>query len=118
MPADVLLHVVRSIAPRVVQAGEVICHHGTEAESCFFPVSGKIVVDVPGREGPSPVKKGHLLGEFSLWIPNLKRTARIRSLDSGLVLEWGRSRLSTVLQQHPEVAAVVYSLMKRRIVEN
>ncbi len=118
MPADVLFHVVRSIAPRVVQAGEVICHHGTEAESCFFPVSGKIVVDVPGREGPSPVKKGQLLGEFSLWVPNLKRTASIRSLDPGLVLELGHSRLSTVLQEHPEVAAVVYSLIQRRIIEN
>src|SRR5260370_33719358 len=118
MPADVLLHVVRSIAPRVVQAGEVICHLGTEAESCFFPVSGKIVVDVPGREGPTPVKKGHLLGEFSLWVPNLKRTATIRSLDPGLMLELGHSRLSTVLHQHPEVAAVVYSLIQRRIIEN
>src|SRR5260370_42471566 len=107
MPADVLLHVVRSIAPRVVQAGEVICHHGTEAESCFFPVSGKIVVDVPHREGPSPVKKGQLLGEVSVWVPNLERTASIRSLDPGLVLELGHSRLSAMLQAPPEGGDVV-----------
>src|SRR5258708_1020592 len=118
MPADVLFHVVRGIAPRVVQAGETICHLGTEAESCFFPVSGKIVFDVPGPEAPTPLKTGPLLGEFSLWVPDLKRTATIRSLDPGLMLELGHSRLSTVLQQHPEVAAVVYSLIQRRIVEN
>ena len=44
MPAEVLLNVVRSITPRVVQAGDVLCDHGTVSESCFFPVSGKIVV--------------------------------------------------------------------------
>jgi len=118
MPADVLLNVVRSITPRVVQPGDVICNQGTAAESCFFPVSGKIVLDVPGRDGPSPVKKGHILGEFSLWIPNLQRTARIRSLDPGLVLELGHRSLSAVLQQHPDVADVVYSLVRRRIIEN
>jgi hypothetical protein len=118
MPADVLLNVVRNIAPRVVRAGEVICDQDVEAKSCFFPVSGKIVVDVPGREGPSPIRKGQILGEFSLWVPSLKRTARIRSLDPGLVLELEHQRLATVLQQHPEAAIVVYSLIQRRIVEN
>jgi len=76
------------------------------------------VVDVPGREDPSPIRKGQILGEFSLWVPSLKRTARIRSLDPGLVLELEHGRLATVLQQHPEVAIVVYSLIQRRIVEN
>jgi CRP-like cAMP-binding protein len=118
MPPDVLLDVVRNITPRVVKADEIICEDGTEAESCFFPVSGQIVVDVPGREGSSPIRKGQILGEFSLWIPNLKRTATIRSLDPGLVLELEHRKLATVLQQHPEVATVVYSLIQRRIVEN
>jgi len=118
MPPDVLLDVVRNITPRVVKAGEIICEDGTEAKSCFFPVSGKIVVDVPGREGPSLIRKGQILGEFSLWIPNLKRTARIRSLDDGLVLELEHRKLATVLQQHPDVANIVYAQIQRRIVEN
>jgi len=118
MPADVLLNVVRSIVPRVVQPGDVLCDLGTTAESCFFPVSGRIVLEVPGREGQSPVKKGHILGEFSLWIPSLQRTARIRSLDPGLVLELGHRSLSAMLQRHPDVATVVYSLVQRRIIEN
>jgi len=118
MPPDVLFNVVSAVAPRIVKAGDVIADQGETAESCFFPVSGRIVVDVPGREDPSPVKKGHILGEFSLWIPNLRRTATIRSLDPGLVLELRNRSLSTVLQQHPDVADVVYSLIRRRIIEN
>ena len=118
MPADVLFDVLSGITPRVVRANEVICEDGTVADSCYFPVSGKIVVDIPGRDAPSGVKKGRILGEFSLWIPNLKRTARIRSLDAGLVLELGHHPLAAVLAQHPDVATVVYSLIKRRIVEN
>jgi CRP-like cAMP-binding protein len=118
MPSEVLFDVVGSIKPNVVQAGQVICEDGVVAESCFFPVSGNIVLDVPGRDGPTPVKKGQILGEFSLWIPNLKRTARIRSLDPGLVLELGHGPLELVLGQHPDVANVVYSLIQRRIVEN
>jgi len=118
MPPGVLLDVVRSIVPRVVQAGEIICEHGTGAKSCFFPVSGQIVVDVPGRQDPSPIRTGTILGEFSLWVPNLKRSARIRSLDPGLVLELEHQKLATVLQQHHDVAAIVYALIKRRIVEN
>jgi hypothetical protein len=118
MPPEILFHVVRSISPRVVQADQILCEDGAVAESCFFPVSGKFVVEVAGRDAPSPVKKGHIVGEFSLWISHLKRTARIRSLDPGLVLELGYDALTTVLAQHADVATIVYSIIQRRIIEN
>ncbi|HYL74509.1 MAG TPA: cyclic nucleotide-binding domain-containing protein [Bryobacteraceae bacterium] len=118
MPSDVLFEVVKSVKPKVIGANEVICEDGVDADSCFFPVSGRIVLEIRGRDEPAPVKKGQMLGEFSLWIPNLKRTARIRSLDPGLVLELGHRPLETVLRQHEDVANIVYSLIQRRVVEN
>lgn len=118
MPSDVLFEVVKSVKPRVIGANEVICEDGVGADSCFFPVSGRIVLEIRGRDEPAPVKKGQMLGEFSLWIPNLKRTARIRSLDPGLVLELGHRPLQTVLREHEDVANVVYSLIQRRVIEN
>lgn len=118
MPDHVLFAVISSIVPRVVKAGEVICENGVAPDNCYFPVAGRIELHIPGRERPTLVKKGHILGEFSLWIPNLKRTARITALDSGLILELGHHALARVLEKYPDVASGVYSLIQRRIVEN
>ena len=118
MPADVLLDVIRKINPRLVQAGEVICQDGIQAESCFFPVAGNLVVEVPGRDTAAPVKKGNILGEFSLWVSNLSRTATIKARDVGLVLELSHRDFSDILESHPDVADVVYGIIKKRIVEN
>jgi len=82
MPPDVLMRVVEIAIPRLTTAGEVLCKKGEPSQTCFFPVSGPLVVDVPGLDQPVHVPPGQIVGEFGLWIFNITRTASVRSLST------------------------------------
>ena len=118
MPPDVLFEVIRCLTPRVVKAGESVCERGDPADSCFFPVSGTIVVDVPGQEQPIPIRTGQIIGEFSLWVPSLDRTAAVRAIDDALLLEIREDDFEASLRKAPHVADVVYGIIKRRMLDN
>jgi len=118
MPPDLLYKVIEKIKPRVLTASEVLCEEGAQASSCFFPVSGTLVVNVPGSRDPIPVHEGQIVGEFSLWITNLRRTARMSALDDSLVLEMGNKDFTDILAASPEVSNIVYSIVKGRVTEN
>ena len=118
MPPDVLMRVLEETLPRHVAKDDVICERGDPATSCFFLVSGTVLVDVPGRGEPIPISPGKIIGEFSLWIPNLPRTAHVRAGTDGLLLEIDTARLKAVLTDVPHVGEVVYGIIKQRILEN
>jgi class 3 adenylate cyclase len=118
MPPDLLYRVIEKMRPRVLKTNEVLCELGAPAIGCFFPVSGTLVVEVPGSSEPIPIQEGQIVGEFSLWITNLKRTARIRSLDEGLVLEMQNKDFTEILEASPDVANIVYSIVRGRVTEN
>ncbi len=101
MPPDVLLRVVEAATPRLIGTGAVLCRQGEPAQTCFFPVSGTLVVDVPGQERPIRILPGQIVGEFGLWIPNITRTATVRSLDDGLLLELDSDQFGKILQGPP-----------------
>ena len=118
MPPDLLYKVIEKMKPRVLTADETLCEEGGHASSCFFPVSGTLAVNVPGSRDPIPVHEGQIVGEFSLWIANLRRTARISALDDSLVLEMGNKDFTDILTASPEVSNIVYSIVKGRVTEN
>ncbi len=119
MPADVLLKVIEQATPRLFLANEILCQEGAPAESCFFAVSGTVIVEAQGLSKKITIPKGQIIGEFSLWIPNIRRTASLRALEDGLFLEINNRKFARVLDDSPEdVAAEVYGVIKRRITEN
>lgn len=118
MPPDLLFKVIEQADPRLFSEGEVICEEGDPAKSCFFPVSGTLVVDLHGQTDPIPIRKGQMTGEFSLWIPNISRTGRVRALDDGMFLEIHIDRFRGYLENNPDVANVIYEIIRRRILEN
>ena len=118
MPADLLYQVIDRIQPRILSADEVLCEEGAPANSCFFPVSGTLVVDVPKSKEHIIIREGQIVGEFSLWIQNLRRTARMRCVDDGLVLEMNNQDFARILAASPEVANIVYAIVRKRITEN
>jgi CRP-like cAMP-binding protein len=118
MPPDVLLRVVEAATPRHVAPGAVLCRKGEPARTCFFPVSGALVVDVPGQERPVHILPGQIVGEFGLWIPNITRTATVRSLDESLLLEFDSDQFKSILKDTPLVAEGVHNVIRNRIVDN
>jgi len=118
MPPDVLFRVIEIARPELKTAGSVICKRGDLANSCFFPVSGTIEVEVPGQAAPIRIEPGKIVGEFGLWIPNITRTATIRAREDSLLLEFQKDPFEKVLDDAPQVASSVYNTIKSRIVDN
>jgi CRP-like cAMP-binding protein/class 3 adenylate cyclase len=118
MPPEILFRMVEIAKPRLMTAGAVVCKRGDLSETCFFPVSGTLIVDVPGQDTPVRILPGAIVGEFSLWVPNIARTATVRALDDSLLLEFDRREFKQILSDAPLVAEGVYGVIKSRILQN
>jgi hypothetical protein len=116
MPADVLRRVLVMAEPKTVPAGGLLCDRGDPANSCYFPVSGVIAVELGDRQ--IPITRGEIIGEFSLWIPGLARTAALRAVEDALVLELPNRPFQELLDGSRDVAAAIYGTIQRRIVDN
>jgi CRP-like cAMP-binding protein/class 3 adenylate cyclase len=118
MPPAVLLRVVEVAKPLLMNAGAILCRIGDPSQTCFFPVSGTLIVEVPGQPNPAHILPGQIVGEFSLWISNITRTATVKAMDNGLLLEMDRDQFKEILNGTPLVAEGVYNVIKARILEN
>jgi CRP-like cAMP-binding protein len=110
--------VIEVATPRLISVGSLICRQGEPSDSCFFSVSGTVVVDIPGQDKPIRIAPGQIIGEFGLWIPNISRTATVRAIDEGLLLGFRNVMFREILSQAPLVAEGVYGIIKGRILEN
>lgn len=118
MPPDLLFKVIEISQPRLFKEGETIFEVGDPADSCFFPVSGSLVVELPDHDEPIPIPKGQMTGEFTLWIPGITRTAKVVAQEDGLMLKIPNRQFKEFLDQTPDVANVIYGIIRQRIVEN
>jgi hypothetical protein len=117
LPPTLLLEVIRNMKPRMFAAGEAVCHQGDLASSCFFVASGQVVVKIPGG-GRVPIKAADIVGEFSLWIPGLRRTATVEAEQYSLLLELAHEDFTKILTRNPDIAGSVYSVTKSRVIQN
>ena len=119
MSPEMLFEVLQDVEPRRTQSQDVICQRGEPAESCFFPVSGRVIVDdLPSLEEPIYIQPGDITGEFNLWVSNASRIARIRAEDDGLLLEISSQRFKEYLNKAPNIGGIVSGIIKQRILEN
>ena len=102
-----LENAIRKMTPRITSPGDVICKEGERADSCFFVVSGQVVVRLPGAD-PIPIKVGNIVGEFSLLIPGLRRTATVVADQPGLLLELRHSDFAEVLAPNIDIANCIF----------
>ena len=118
MPPDILQRVVEAASPRLVDAGTILCRKGDTADSCFFPIAGTLVVDVPGQEDAITIEPGQIVGEFGLWVSSTRRTATVRCVDECLILELGNEQFKRISRESPLVMDAVSDLIKTRILRN
>jgi len=98
IPPAALADVLRIAVPRRVKAGDVFIAEGDPADTVFFPVSGTVVVEFRDSPEQKRLAPGTILGEFSLWIPAVTRTASVRAKSDVLVLEFPKRGLKAVLE--------------------
>ncbi len=118
MPPPILWKIIEEANPRLFKKDEVLCEEGDEAGSCYFPVCGSLVVEGKNIPGMIPIEPGAIIGEFSLWMKGSRRTARIKALDDGLLLEISTNAFQSIVEPHPNVVGAVYGIIKQRILEN
>src|SRR5207249_2925655 len=104
--------------PKVVPRNTVVCQEGDPADSCYFLVYGDLLIEGSTIPAPIKVSQGQMIGEFSLWIPNIRRTATIRTADDSLVLEVPHKLFSELCLQNREMANSIYGNIKGRILDN
>lgn len=115
MSPDKIQAILQSSSPLFFKQGDIICKEGEDADSCFFPVSGTIFVDLPE---PINIGEGEIIGEFNLWIPEIKRTATLKAHDEGLCLKIKTEAFKLIVPDNSDVAKEVFSIIKNRIIDN
>jgi CRP-like cAMP-binding protein len=117
MPANLLRKVMEYAIPRVVSKREFLCEEGDPADSCYIPIYGALQVEGSNIPAPIEIPPGELIGEFSLWIHNSRRTATIRAKEESLILEIPTFQFAAVCRQSPDLAEKIYLLIRRRLLE-
>jgi class 3 adenylate cyclase len=117
VPPEGLRKLVERARPRQFNRGELICNYGDVAESCFFPVSGGVEVELDLRDNPT-IPQGEIVGEFGLWIRNIRRTASLRAKDDCLLLEVDFKAFQDTLDRYPATLNVIIAKIKSRILAN
>ncbi len=118
MTPEVLQKVLKFSSPLIFKAGDIICEENDDSDSCFFPVSGTIYVHLLGSK-KIRIEEGQIIGEFSLWIPEIKRTATLKAHDEGLCLKINTEQFRRLLPpEGNSFTTEVYSIIKNRIINN
>lgn len=119
LPSSALLAVIRKLKPRPTRAHEVICAAGEPAASCFFLVTGKLVVEVPGHDRLHELNAGEIFGESGLWVPDAIRHATVTARNDGMVLEIPHGDFSDIVDaRHGETRKVLESVIHSRMIAN
>ncbi|MEM8614886.1 MAG: hypothetical protein AAGF93_22970 [Cyanobacteria bacterium P01_H01_bin.105] len=119
MPSDVLFNVLQHAKPRMFSASsgnKIIFKLGEPSNSCFFPISGKMLLKIPGYD--EPIFPKDIIGEFNLWLPKIKRTATFEVVNDGLLLEIQNDEFLKAIEGRSDVKQVIYGIIKGRIIEN
>lgn len=115
MSPEILLKVLEVAVPRRESKDATIFKLGEEADKCFFPISGMVEVNFPEGE-PKRQKIGDILGEFFLWIPNIRRTGTAIAKTDVLLLEFNGKRLHEILGPSSDALESIFKEVQKRII--
>lgn len=118
LPSDVLKKLIQHSVPLFFSRNDLICNEGDVAKSCYFPIYGTVRVEGANIAQPLLIPPGEILGEFSIWIPNLRRTATLKAVDDSLILEVSTSLFQSVIDDYPNLAKGIYGTIQQRLLEN
>jgi CRP-like cAMP-binding protein len=117
LPRSALGELMRLASVKKYHAGQFICRDNEIAENCFFPIYGRVEVDLPIDPKPT-VPPGEIVGEFGLWIPKIRRTASLRARDECLLLEIGFSDFRNICDKSQDVDQAITATIRARVQEN
>jgi CRP-like cAMP-binding protein len=116
MDRDALRLIAFAGETRVVRAGDVLFRRGEMSDGGYLVTSGAIALDSADDGSPATVvaTTGALIGELALII-DTARPATAIAREPSSVLKIGRSVFRRVLDEFPELAAVVRDVVAARV---
>jgi CRP-like cAMP-binding protein len=118
MTPEILYDVLEVAVPERLATGHVLCEIGHPADSCFLPISGRLAVSVPNDSTTRWVQDDSIVGEFGLWVPNCRRTAKVTANTECLILKFRYRDFQDILSRAPHVNEMLKAGIKRKINEN
>jgi voltage-gated potassium channel len=98
-----LIEVVRSLRPRTVPAGAVICRKGDRGDQMYFIVEGSVVVALPS---PVRIDSGSFFGEMAL-ITGEPRSATVTAATEVSLLSLYSVDFQILSGSSPEIAEII-----------
>ena len=98
-----LVEVVRSLRPRIIPAGAVICRKGDRGDQMYFIVEGRVIVSTPS---PIELGSGSFFGEMAL-ITGEPRSATVSAATEVSLLSLYAVEFQLLSTSSPEIADVI-----------
>ena len=102
------------MSKRDIQAGEILCHKGDDADEMYFVVKGKLRLTEIGVE----LQPGAIVGELGFLTPDRKRTQTIECAEIGTLLTITYDRLEELYYQNPTFGFYFLRLATSRLFDN
>jgi small-conductance mechanosensitive channel len=105
---------------RVVPAGKPVVTQGDNGDSLFIVQEGLLIASIAAKTGSIEVgriRPGQFFGEMSL-LTGAARSASVTPLVDSKLFEIDRDILAPILQDRPEIAAVMSSVLAERQLAN
>jgi voltage-gated potassium channel len=98
-----LVEVVRSLRPRIIPAGAVICRKGDRGDQMYFIVEGSVAVATPN---PVEIGAGSFFGEMAL-MTGEPRSATVTAVTEVSLLSLYAADFQMLSSSSPEIAEII-----------
>jgi monoamine oxidase len=94
--------------PRVLKAGDILCHEGDEAREMYLVAEGELEASIQGRANGKSLKvrtiqKGEVAGDFAVFLTERKRTGTLIAGPNGATIHpLSYAMLDRFLRAYPE----------------
>jgi small-conductance mechanosensitive channel/CRP-like cAMP-binding protein len=117
---DELMLVCNRMRPRLIQAGNAVVRQGDSGDSLFIVQEGLLVATI-GANGAGTevgrIRPGQFFGEMSL-LTGAARSATVTPMVDSKVYEVDREIIAPILQDRPEIAALMSRVLAERELAN
>jgi CRP-like cAMP-binding protein len=108
-----LEHLAAHLVPAHVNAGSVVIRQGEPGEHFFMVVSGRVAVDVDGRQVREE-GRGESFGEIAL-LRNVPRTATVRAVEDSELMSLERRAFLEAVTGQPAAVTAADAVVRRRL---
>lgn len=95
--------------------GAELFYHDQPADCGYLIISGEVAVELPGHSSAQNFGVGDLIGEMSLLTRN-RRVGTATVLRDCQVLRVSRSTMHRILEEYPELAALIHDRISSSVV--